>query len=117
MSIERALIAVDYLGRPIILATDSDEINWFIEENGNNAEEVGLISYEDLLITSDKEKQRGLFLWEGQSKVENVAAPWDYAEPEVVFHGTIRRVEPHEIDVLFQMTPPTILEDRETQQP
>jgi hypothetical protein len=100
MKTERALVGTDCRGSPIVLATDSGEIACSCEQVSSGAEDIGLVDDKDCPTP-------GLYLWEGTSRLEtNRGAPWEPAEPEVVFTGTLRPVRPEEVAALYALTPP-----------
>ncbi len=96
--IERALIAIDQRGIPIILATDGEWLAADCENISTSAEDVGLCDGRH-----DFPEGPGLYLFTGQ-RVINSCGP-EY-EPEVEWEGTIRSVSLDEIDALYAMKPP-----------
>jgi len=97
--IERALIAVDAQGIPVILATDGAWITNDMDELGTDAQQVGLVVSKEIGIPD-------LYLWEGTAEMVNVGAPLDPVEMSVEYTGTLRRVQPEEVATLYAMTPP-----------
>ncbi len=92
----RALIGHDVRGALTVLATDSQQIAFDCDELSSCCEDIGLAS-----INSCPE--RGLWLWEGTARVENVAGYFDPPEYGTVYDGTFRRVEPSEVAALYAM--------------
>lgn len=96
---ERALIAVDIRGTPVILATDGAWIGNDCENFTADAEELGI-------ILPGKVPPRGLYLWTGTGTMVNHGA-WDEPEElEPEYTGTLRPVLPEEIAELYAMEPP-----------
>jgi hypothetical protein len=99
---QRALIAVDMAGNPVVLSTDGDWVAWDCANLSASADEIGLTGVEDL-------PERGLYLWEGTGQLVNHGA-WD--EPEELdteYTGTLRRVAPEELAELYGMSPPEVI--------
>lgn len=105
----KALITVDYYGTPVVLTTDCVNVAWSCENISHSAEDVGLVDQKDC-------QEPGLYLWEGTSAVENTGC-WDGPpEPELVFHGSVRKVRPGEVEELFRLKPPPNPEDDREEQ-
>lgn len=108
MKTERALIAVNFMGHPIILTTDGATIAWDMENiPTTDAEELGLFGHRKACLTP------GLYVWEG--RVRHQAIGPEYLETETIYDGTIRYVSAQEQVDLFKMAPPDEFDDdRET---
>ena len=97
---ERALIARTVSGSLVVLATDGPWITFECENVCDGAEDIGLVDEKEC-------PDNALYLWTGYAQVENTG-PWDEApEPEVVFYGSVRLVEPNEVADLYAMEAPT----------
>lgn len=77
----RALVALDALGHPVILATDSAHIAFDCEAVSTDAEDVGMCRTRDV--------GPGLWLWAGEIKTMHSPGDTEYS-PEYV--GTLRAV-------------------------
>jgi hypothetical protein len=98
---KRVLLGTDLHGSAIILATDSPWVAFDCEEISNDAEEIGLINGKDC-------PDPGLYLWEGEGRLENGNSEYG---PDVIYTGTIRPVAPDELAALYAMTPPEDFSD------
>lgn len=106
MQTERALIAVDALERLVILATDGETIADQFEEVGNSAEDCGIADQSDC-------PDPGLYLFEGTLKWVRSPDTWmGPGEWDLDVNGTVRKVKPEEIEVLYLMTPPEPEEEK-----
>lgn len=105
----RALLALDAAGAPRVLATDSPAVASDVEEVSSHAEDIG--------ICRARELGPGLWLWEGEIHVVNVAGPLDPAEWCPEYRGALRAVhDPVEVAELFTMhcPEPPECDDRES---
>lgn len=97
----RALIALDVVGNPRVLATDSHCI-------AGDAAEIGTTDADELGLVSAREVGPGLWLWGGACTI-NHRRP---ADDQVEYTGTLRPVlDMTEAMELFQMRAPDLFPD------
>lgn len=103
VTIHRALLALDAMGTPVVLATDSSHIMFDIDDVGcgTDADQIGIVSARDV--------GPGLWLWEGTITGRPTG---DGYEIEPHYDGKLRAVTSMtEAVALFTMRAPEPVED------